>query len=606
MKGMVTTNRGWVRAIWVAVVASPLLVRGELVEIRPLVVRGEALPGLIYGSGEESVASQLQRVPEVDLQVQGIAGGQSDLSIQGSSFSGAGLAINGLSLPNAQTEHFHAALPLPPELFGAPQVLTGFDQSAGSVGFLVGTIDYGILPLHTRRRLSGGISEYDSYWGQILVQQQLEVDTGALGVGAFAGGTEMHKVDFPDNDVSIERAGGQVQFRNAEGDQTDFLLAREKKEFGVRGYYGVNPDWPGDEETDDTLLYLGHTRVRDGHEVRASAYYREFRDDYRLYWTLPGIFENNHRLYTMGAMVDGRSEVGENGLFDWRLTGSEERIRSTALGRFSRRQMSISAIPGYRYDRWLYQVGARMDIFEDTVNEFLPQVSVTYSFDRGISLQAAYSESVRQPSYTELNYESPASLGNEGLENQKAGTAELTLRGGGAAGLRWKAGAFYRRSQDTVDWIRRAPDSARWEAENIGTLETMGVEAGLQWAHEAGSYLAVHYLGLDQSSDADVHASRYALDYAEHLLRLTGYAALGQRASLSYTQALRQQASNPLRGSDRQAYPAAVQAAYVLRHHPNIAIHATVDNLWDDDYEVFPGQEVYAGRRYSAGLVVEW
>jgi hypothetical protein len=31
-----------------------------------------------------------------------------------------------------------------------------------------------------------------------------------------------------------------------------------------------------------------------------------------------------------------------------------------------------------------------------------------------------------------------------------------------------------------------------------------------------------------------------------------------------------------------------------------------VNNLWDDDFEHFPGQETYAPRRVSASLTLDW
>jgi len=579
---------------------------GETLERTPVVVEAEPLAPAVYGSGSGSVADVLQQTPGVFLQTQGIAGGQSDLSIRGSSFSGAGLSIGGLALPHAQTEHFHAELPLAVEWFHAPRVQTGFSQSAAGSGFLVGSIDFEIRPVTTRRLFSGGISEHESYWGQLLVQQQVTRADQTWGVGGFAGGADLQQVDVPDNDVRVQRAGAQLQFRNRQGDQTDLLVGHQEKTFGVRGYYGVNPDWAGDEELEDTLIYLGTRRQRPGGTIRASLSYRDFADDYRLFWTLPGIFENNHRLETLGGMVDGRWQLAETYWLDGRVNASEERIRSSALGNFRRRQMDVSGIPGWRVGAWQYQLGARGAYFEDQDDVVLPQAAITYFWTSGWSLQLAYSESVRQPSYTELNYESPSSLGNAGLESQTAATTELVARGDLPGGVDWQAGVFHRATEDTVDWIRRTADSTRWEAENIGTVEAWGFEAQGRWRHEGGSSVTIYYLGLSQSEDHDPYASRYALDYARHLVQLAGQAAVGPRVTLGYSQRIRWQASNPLREGDDQQYDGTLQAAYLLRQYPEILLWAAMDNVWDDDYQVFPGQEPYAGRRLSAGLRFEW
>ncbi|MFU8780041.1 MAG: TonB-dependent receptor domain-containing protein [Kiritimatiellia bacterium] len=578
----------------------------EPLERETLIVEASPLEGIAQASGAGSVADVLLQVPEVDLQLQGVAGGQSDISIRGSSFSGAGIALNGLGLPNAQTEHFHAELPFAVEWFGVPRVRTGFNQASASSGFLVGTLDFGILPVATRRVVSGGISEYDSFWGQVLVQQQVKVGDHAVGVGGFGGAVDLNRVDLPDNDVRIRRAGAQLQVRNSQGDQTDVLFGRQEKTFGVRGYYGVNPSWAGEEELGDTMFYAGTSRRRPGGDVRASVYYREFTDDYRLFWSLPGMFENNHRTHVAGGMIDGRWYGSNAYWLDWRVTASEDRIRSSALGLFNRQQMSLGGIPGVRLGAWQYQAGVRFEVFEDEDHAFLPQAAVTYHTPSGVAIQASYSESVRQPSYTELNYASPASLGNAGLENQKAATSELQVCGAVPVGIEWKAGIFYRTSLETVDWIRREAASVRWEADNIGTVKAAGVEARARWVHTSGSSVGAYYLGMDQSDDSHVYASRYARDYSEHLVRVSARAALGSRVTLGYNQTLRQQASNPLREGGRKQYEGSVRAAWMLRKYPEILLLASVDNVWDDDYQVFPGQDTAAGRRFSTGMRVEW
>ncbi len=578
----------------------------QTLEQEPMVVEAHPIVVSAHGSGIAGVADLLQQIPELDMQVQGIAGGQSDISIRGSSFSGAGVSLQGLALSHAQTEHFHAELPFAVEWFGAPNVLTGFDQSVGSSGFLVGTLDFRVLPITTRRLLQVGISEYNSSWGQILVQERLQAGDQAVGVGAFAGSAKVNQVDFPDNDVDVQRAGAQLQWMNTAGDQLDLLFGRQEKTLGVRGYYGVNPDWAGEEEVADTMVYVGGQRSRSSGTMRAGAYFRSFRDDYRLFWSLPGVFENNHRLDVFGAMLDGRVLVSDARWIDWRFAGSDERIRSSALGDFNRQQFALSGIPGLRVGSWQYQLGARLEVFEDDDNSFLPQAALTYFTASGYAVQLAYSESVRQPSYTELNYESPASLGNAGLGNQESATTELIVRGSLPEDVDWKAAVFYRTTRDTVDWIRRDEDAVRWEAENIGTVRAIGWELGGRWRHANGSSIGVYYLGLDQSEHSDVYAGRYVLDYASHLLRFSGRAAIGDRLTLGYNQTLRQQQSNPLREGGRHQYDASMYSTYRLRSHPEVLLMVAVDNIWDDAYQTFPGQETFAGRRVSAGVRAEW
>jgi hypothetical protein len=78
--------------------------------------------------------SLLKDVPGLLLRDQGSGGPQTDLSIRGGPFNSSGLLLNGLTLRNAQTEHFHADVPAPEAWFGAPAVLTGLDRFRAAPG----------------------------------------------------------------------------------------------------------------------------------------------------------------------------------------------------------------------------------------------------------------------------------------------------------------------------------------------------------------------------------------------------------------------------------------------------------------------------------------
>ncbi len=602
-------QRGVVVVMTWAVVAPVMAGMAEgVVERDVMEVSGQVLHAGRVTATDPVPAAVLAALPGVDLLVQGVPGGQSDLSIRGSGFSGAGLSLNGFALPNAQTEHFNTELPLPPGMLSLPVIYTGFEQSLAGEGHLIGTVDFSILPVDTGGSLRLGLSEKQGYWSSVLMQQRLAVPGDrAVGIGAFAGMSEANAVDFDDNDVRVKRAGGQIQFQDRRGGQWDLLFARQDKKFGARGYYGVTPLWAASEETEDTFIFAGRTqRDREGNHYRVSALYREQSDDYTLFWTLPGVFNNRHKLETYGVSADGHRRVSERGTLDWRLTGSEQRIRSSALGDHRRSQMGVVAVPGMTLDKWRLQAGGRLEVFEDALNRFLPQLSAARRLSDRTTLTFAYSESVRQPSYTELNYESPASLGNAGLENQTASTSEIRLEGTDGSGFQWRVGAFYQILRHTVDWIREQEDSPRWEAQNIGTVEAGGVEAGLSWRHHDGSRLAMHYTGMVKEESADFYASRYALDYPEHLFQVAGYLALSARLGVEWVQQVRRQADHPLRGGSDTGYPASLALHALVLPSPRLQLTLAVNNLWDDDYEMFAGQATVSPQRFSAGMSVDW
>jgi hypothetical protein len=64
--------------------------------------------------------SLLKDVPGLTVRDQGAGGPQADLSVRGSPFNSTGLLLNGLTLRNAQTEHWHADVPAPEVWFDTP------------------------------------------------------------------------------------------------------------------------------------------------------------------------------------------------------------------------------------------------------------------------------------------------------------------------------------------------------------------------------------------------------------------------------------------------------------------------------------------------------
>jgi len=582
---------------------------GEVVEQAQMTVKGQALVPPPRTGQDATAVSSIAALPGVDLRSQGGTTAQSDLTIRGSSFSGAGLSLNGLALPNAQTEHFNAELPLHTGMLSDPTVYTGFEQTLAGEGHLTGTVDFSIRPVTSDRRLTLGLDDKESYWLNMLARQQItSTPKGAAGIGAFAGYNETHALDYADNDLSASRAGGQLQWLSADGNQWDLLIGRQEKEFGARGYYGVNPLWGAQETTEDSLVFASFETPREADESRAriSIMVREQTDDYTLFWTLPGVFNNRHKLDTYGTSLDGRWMLGHAGTFDWRLNASEQRIRSAALGDHERAQMGLLAMPGIQHSQWFFQGGGLLAIYEEQINEFLPQAAVTRQINERLTLKLAYSESARQPSFTELNYESPASLGNAGLGNQQAATTELRLEGRPQKSIYWMLGVFQQSARNTVDWIRETADAPRWVAWNIRTVDTTGVEGSVRWQANSGSRIGVHYTGLTQSKNTEFYASRYALDSPEHLLQCSGYWSLGSRLGLEFLQSLRQHPDNPLRQSSDTGYDGSLLLHLLTWQAPQIQLTLGIHNLWDDDFEILPGQTTVSPQRVSAGLTMDW
>ncbi len=538
----------------------------------------------------------LRTTPGVVLNSQG--GSQNDLSVRGSSFSGAGLSLGGLTLRNPQTEHFHAELPLPAGMLSRPSVRTGLNNQGGH---LVGTVNFDLLPMVGKRQVEMGFGSDHRDWQSILVQQML---TDTLGIGVFAGRESASGVDYDDNDLDREYVGAHLQ-HHTDDTQVDFIVAHQEKEFGSRGYYGSDNTRAATEDTEETLVYLSARRGDlNSNYLRGGISWREFYDNYYI----PSYpYENHHRSRTSSAFFDGRTLEINGFALGWRTDVEEERIVSTGLGSHHRTRGGVSLLPQWKGDRLKIIVGARGEFFTDESSELLPQLGIEYLLSDNLTAFASYSESVRLPSYTEQYYLSPASGGDATLEPQTTQQTEIGLKGIPSETMDWKVSAFHRRSKNTIDWMK-ATAAGRWDARDIGTLDVYGLETQLGWYPAQNIEMQFSYTWIykdQEASDFGGYASRYALDYPEHLAQVSLLWRPFQALELGTTQTLRYQTDNKVRVNGNFG----ADSSFVVRYTPPCADYATVslllNNAWDDDFQALPGQRT-PERYVGISLTLDW
>lgn len=562
--------------------------------IPPIVVTAAA-----QTAGNAPIHEVLRAEPGVILSSQGES--QNDLSIRGSSFSGAGLSLGGITLRNPQTEHFNAELPLPAAMLSRPEVLTGLSNQGGH---LTGTAGFDLLPVTGKKQIETGFGSDHRDWQSVLVQQML---TDRLGLGIFGGRESAEGVDYKDNDYDRDYAGGHMQYREDDV-QVDLLAAHQEKKFGARGYYGVSDTLPASEKTEDTLVALTARKGSlDADYLRGGVAWHEFRDDYAL----PTIaYRNRHRSRISSAFFDGRTLEVNGWALGWRADIDEERIASSGLGHFHRTRGGVSLLPQWRGDRLKVTAGLRGEFFTDESPYYLPQAGLDYLLTDHLTAFASYTETVRLPSYTELNYNSPFSLGNTGLQPQTEQQTELGLKGIPSEFMDWKVAAFYRRSGNTVDWMHKIPGTPgpTWNARNIGDLDIYGTEARMGWypAQTVEMQFAYTWIYKDrEASDFGQYASRYALDYPEHLAQASLLWRPVKPVEIGTVQSLRWQTDNEVRKKGQFG----ADSSFVVRFTPPQADYATLslllNNAWDDDFQSFPGQRT-PERFVGASLTLTW
>ena len=238
------------------------------------------------------------------------------------------------------------------------------------------------------------------------------------GAEFFAG--FMNDRDYRNEDASAEGwAGTRLGV-------TDVLLATSDRAFGANQFYGDYPSW------ERTKGWFGGVRQELGSQTEAAFAYRRHTDDFVLLRDDPAIYENNHidgswqgmlrrtENLPAGAVLLMGLEADGDSIDSYNFSGG---VRSFALGIHARNRgagyVDVDVRPAKR--RWSLSAGAREEIFSGGAQAvFSPELAGNFRVANSLKLRASAGYGFRIPTYTDLYYSDPSTLGNPNLKPESA------------------------------------------------------------------------------------------------------------------------------------------------------------------------------------------
>ena len=604
--------------LWSSLLAAPWLATAAdattniLIQVEATAMADAIAPPIERGSAPAFIAG----VPGVAMRSQGYAEPQADLSIRGAPFSSCGLLLSGLSLHNPQTEHFQADLPVPYDVFGPPQLLTGIDQFRLSSGHPAGSVALDFAPLEELRRIEIGGGNGDQFANLRLSRTDTTDDHLTIGEGAFAEAASVDRTDGYDNNyLNRWSAGGQGQVRGG-GNEFDLLGAYGWRAFGATGFYGTSSLYPAEEQVAESLITAAGTIGSDRPDGTAShitAGWQQTDDQYWLDRTDHDRYANHTLSDTASLHGDTRQGLSQDLDLDLRADANEEWLDGThrgtiapnyaGLGTQARGNVALGAVPRYMLGDWVFSAGGAAEFFSDDLPAWLPAAGIAWHPSATRTISLSYSEAVREPSYTELDYNSPGSLGNHGLERQRTRTLELSWRekqSFAEGGLT----LFAEDGHDQVDWVRLAPNG-RWTAVNLDHVRTYGLVADAAVPITRAVAATFSYQALTKSCDTNAYASRYVLDYPMQTVRAGVSARLTDHLALACWQECSVYANNPAREGSDVSLAANAELRWQVWPQAGLEAALGIVNPWNRTFETYPGQPG-ADRRYYASMKRTW
>lgn len=579
----------------------------------------EVLPLKKQSLAAESPQDILRHDSSVFLEERGAGGGQADIVLRGGSFEQTLVLLNGFRINDAQTSHHNLDLPVPMEAMDSIQVLQGAGSALHGVDALSGVVDFlTAAPAHDSLFIRAGGGSFESNEETLLAAA-----THGRWSGRVTAERNFSTGFMTDRDYRNEAASAESWIGTRLG-VTDLLFASSDRAFGANNFYGNYPEW------ERTKSWFASVRQELGSRTVAAFGYRRHTDDFVLIRDNPAIYENNHidgswqaslrhtinlssgnllasALLLMGLEADGDSIQSYN------FSGG---ARSFALGVHARNRgagyVDLDWSPPQK--RWSLSAGAREEIFSGGVQTaFSPELAGSFRIAGTLKLRASGGYGFRIPTYTDLYYSDPATLGNPSLKPESAWSGDLGADWTPSSKLVLSATGFYSQQHGTIDYVRSAtvpnpnlPASCEidgeqaantWCATNLSGLHFAGVETTLTWIPAKSQSVRVAWTGLHGAQSA-LHGleSEYIFNYPVQNIHAAWSAGLGRYAVLTNAVELVQRYRQTV-------YP--VWNATLTHNAGRLRPYLRLSNLGNTGYQEISGVNM-PGRSIVGGLALQF
>ena len=485
----------------------PLAESQRSVEILP--VKGESLAA-------ESPQDFLRQDSSVFLEERGAGGGQVDLVLRGGSFEQTLVLLNGFRINDAQTSHHNLDLPVPPEAMDSVQVLEGAGSTLHGVDALSGVVDFlTAAPDRDSIFLRGGEGSFESNEETLLAGATRGRWSGRVTAERNFSTGFMADRDYRNEDSSAE------SWMGSRLGVTDLMFAASDRSFGANQFYGDYPSW------ERTKGWFGSARQELGSRTQAAFAYRRHTDEFVLFRDDPAIYENNHIDGSWQGSLRRTENLPAGTLLLMGLEADGDSIHSNNLGLHARNRgagyVDVDLHPAKK--RWSLSAGAREEIFSGGAKAVLsPELAGSFRVASSLKLRATGGYGFRIPTYTDLYYSDPSTLGNANLKPESAWTGDGGVDWTPSTKIELSATGFYSQQHDTIDYVQSAtvpnanlPSGCPaniWCADNLNGLHFAGVETSFTWIPNRSQTVRIEWTALHGAQTA-LHGleSEYVFNY---------------------------------------------------------------------------------------------
>lgn len=486
----------------------------------------------IQKSTATNVSDLLQQIAGIDIRRRGAEGMQADLYIRGGSFDQTLLLIDGIKVEDPQTGHHTMNMTLPLE------VIERIEITKGSAGRIYGQNAFtGAINIITKQNIENNLSvelaggSFDQKRGSLTAQRKLENSDILFNYSRKESEGYRYNTDFK-NDEFFVKSNFKIKNQNISA-----IGAFNERKFGANGFYASPAAIDQYEETQASIIGLSTTYKKNELIIKPKLYWKRNQDMYVYLRQDPSVYRNLHISDKVGVEVNASTpnSLGNLGVgFDL----SKVSLSSNNLGNRNRTifNMFIEQQIKFQNDKIDFTPGVAISYFSDVSTRlnyqsnffnnlfFYPGIDFGYRFNKNLKIYSNVGYTYRMPTYTDLFYSSPTTLGNENLKLEKALTKEFGLKYL-KNNFNLSMSLYQRDASDIIDYVKN-DEADPWQASNIREIITNGFELNMGYKFYLGAFrpqsINIGYSNInDDLLETDFTFSRYALNSLKNQITAT-------------------------------------------------------------------------------------
>ena len=464
----------------------------------------------IIKSAATNVADLLQNIAGIDIRKRGTDGMQSDLYIRGGNFDQTLVLIDGVKMDDVQTGHHSMNAIISLDNIERIEVIKGPAARIYGQNAFTGAIN-----IVTKNVIENGLNinahygSYENIKTEAAFSQKFDNSSLFASIGYQESEGYRFNTDF--ENVSA--------FFKANIKKYSLVSSFTQRKFGANGFY-ASPDYKDQyEETQTSLVSLGTTFNANSVTIKPRVYWRRNQDMYLFLRHNPPAFRNLHISNKIGAETNLvlNSKLGKTGVG---IDVARVFLVSNNLGDHNR--TAITGFLEHRFELLDEKLditpGIAISYYSDFDSQAFPGIDAGYRFSDSFKLYGNIGYTYRVPTFTDLYYVGPTTLGNTDLQPESALAEELGIKFTNN-GFNIDIAFFNRKSDDLIDWTKDNEED-KWQTRNFSKVITQGFETNIQHNFNVGGLNQSFKIGYsfidDDIKDENVQYTRYSLNSIKH------------------------------------------------------------------------------------------